>query len=109
MAGWGSLTLGEFDAITVLEHDAIELLNAYWDYLHGSPANVFRGDHPTRLSEGGDMWARELQARLREILTRRVFADDIAPVREIALEFIKGVGLFAVSNGARIARGQDPH
>lgn len=108
MAGWGSLTLGEFDAITVLEHDALKVLNAYWDYVHESPANVFRGEHATRLTEGGEAWLAELQARLREILTRRVFADDIAPVREIAKELIAGVGLLAVSNGARIARGQDP-
>ena len=95
----------EFDALSLLAGDGVAALNEYWDNLHADPANVARGDEPTRLSESGAAWFAELQDRVRVLdTTSRAACGDVTPYRDIARELISSLGFMSVCNAAAILR-----
>ena len=93
----------EFDALNLLAGDGIAALNQYWDNLHADPANVARGEEPTRLTVSGVAWFAELQDRVRVLDTSsRAAGADVTPYREVARELLSALGFMAVCNAAAI-------
>ena len=91
---WAHVTLAEYATIGLLtDPDAIEVMNAYWDYIHEH--NPFRGEEPTRLNEIGLTW-------WTLVTTKYATADDEAIQQQVARDELAELGTLMVVNCDRI-------
>ncbi len=94
---WADITLGEFDALTILRaSESVPYLNAYWDDI---AAYDLCGDGtPNRLSDSGAVWLRNLRCE--------AFTDDAETARRIARDFLSSMGTLLTANVARVIRAE---